>query len=72
MKSNGQDPSGNFLIALARDELTLIANALNEVTLELDPAEFSTRTGATAEEASALHSQLSELLEDGLAEHRPE
>lgn len=62
MQLTGRDASENFLIALAPDEVILLANALNEMLLELDPAEFPTRTGATTDEAMALYGKLSELL----------
>jgi hypothetical protein len=46
-------------VALTRDELRILSNALNEVCNALDVEEFATRMGAELYEVEALREQFS-------------
>jgi predicted transcriptional regulator len=47
-----------IMVALSRDELRILSNALNEVCNALDVEEFATRMGAEPSEAKSLLKQL--------------
>lgn len=51
-------------IELSRDELTLLANAINESLEIIDDREYSTRTGYDKNTAKQLHRKLSSVLEN--------
>lgn len=52
-----------FQLSLSREELNLICNALNEVRNGIDMPDFSTRLGASEEEADTLLTSLSRILD---------
>lgn len=58
-----------LVIATTRDELGVLAGAINEAIEAVDDWEFQTRLGVTADEARALRSRLGELLREAF---RPE
>lgn len=54
---DGDTPGADdVVLAFTRDELSLIANAFNEVGEAVEDWEFHTRLGATPEEAETLRS----------------
>lgn len=61
---NDMTHENEVIIAATRDELTLLANSLNEALEAVEGWEFDTRLGSSVEEARALRSSLGELLSD--------
>ena len=53
---------GELVVKLARGELQLLCNSINEALEAVEAWEFQTRTGATPEEASLLLKQIKEIL----------
>ncbi len=53
--------NGTAQVALAAKEAAIINNALNEVCNALDATEFSTRMGATVDEARTLLKRFGDL-----------
>lgn len=45
---------GSFVLTMTRDELRIVNNSVNETLEALDDDEYSTRVGATRDEARAL------------------
>ena len=54
-----QSDGNVHLLALSSAEIALLGNSLNEVCHGIDVAEFSTRLGATREEAETLFREIS-------------
>lgn len=52
---------GKATVTLSADELLIVNNAINEICNALDVAEFSTRIGASVDEARSLLRQVGEL-----------
>lgn len=52
----------NAVVELSRDELVLLANAINESREAIEEWEFSTRMGAEVVEANQLMEELTRLL----------
>ena len=53
--------AGKATVVLTEEELLIVNNAVNEVCNALDVAEFSTRMGASMDEARSLLRQIGEL-----------
>lgn len=51
-------------IAFSPDEITFLANAINETLEAVEDFEFQTRTGGTRTRALAMHAALREMLEE--------
>ena len=73
MKLLGPDPlwvsedevdAQDVVIATTRDELQLLAGSLNEALETVEAWEFHTRLGSSPEEARALRSKISALLDE--------
>lgn len=58
-----------LVVATTRDELAVLAGAINEVLEAVEEWEFDTRLGVTPEQARALRDRLNEVLR---AAYRPE
>jgi hypothetical protein len=54
--------SDDIVIHLTRTELLLLAGSVNEAIAAVDDWEFSTRLGATLEEARAMRKELGDLI----------
>jgi hypothetical protein len=54
--------SDDIVLHLTRAELLLLAGSVNEAIAAVDDWEFSTRLGATLEEARALRQELGNLI----------
>ena len=52
---------GEFVVAISRDELSLLANAITEALEAVEEWEFETRLGATRDHAKVLRTRLKEL-----------
>jgi len=56
------DRSDEIVLYVTRAELLLLAGSVNEAIAAVDDWEFSTRLGATLEEARALRQELGNLI----------
>ncbi len=54
--------SREVVVAVARDELVCLANAIGEALQAVDDREFDTRVGLPPQDARALRDQISEVL----------
>jgi hypothetical protein len=53
-----------IVVASTRDDLLILAGAINEALAAIDDWEFSIRLGGTKEQARALRAEIGQLLED--------